>query len=64
MDDFTSYLDKKLQAIYNASADTPKRWANLCAAGEFSSDRAIQEYADSIWKIRPVCENSARFRVS
>ena len=64
LDDFTSYLDKKLQAIYNASTDTPKRWANLCAAGEFSSDRAIQEYADSIWKIRPVCENSARIRVS
>ncbi len=29
-----------------------KQWRNLCAAGPFSADRAIREYAERIWKIR------------
>lgn len=29
-----------------------KQWRNLCAAGFFSADRAIREYAKRIWKIR------------
>ena len=29
-----------------------KQWRNLCAAGFFSADRAIREYANRIWKIR------------
>lgn len=29
-----------------------KQWRNLCAAGFFSADRAVREYAKRIWKIR------------
>ena len=29
-----------------------KQWRNLCAAGVFSADRAIREYAKEIWQIR------------
>ena len=29
-----------------------KQWRNLCAAGFFSADRAIRDYAKRIWKIR------------
>lgn len=31
-----------------------KRWQNITSSGRFSSDRTIREYADEIWKIRPV----------
>ncbi len=31
-----------------------KQWRNVCAAGYFSSDRAIGEYARRIWQIEPV----------
>ena len=30
-----------------------KQWLNLCAAGYFSSDRAIEAYAREIWSIEP-----------
>ena len=30
-----------------------KQWRNLCAAGYFSSDRAIEAYAREIWSIEP-----------
>jgi starch phosphorylase len=29
-----------------------KQWKNLCAAGKFSSDRTIAEYAKDIWHIK------------
>ena len=29
-----------------------KQWRNLCAAGPFSADRAVREYAKQIWEIR------------
>jgi starch phosphorylase len=37
---------------------TPDEWArrailNVAASGRFSSDRAVAEYAEEIWKVRP-----------
>ena len=29
-----------------------KQWRNICAAGKFSSDRTVADYAGEIWKIR------------
>lgn len=29
-----------------------KQWRNLCAAGPFSADRAVREYAKRIWEIK------------
>ena len=29
-----------------------KQWHNICAAGKFSSDRTVADYAGEIWKIR------------
>ncbi len=34
------------------TAFTAKQWCNTCAAGKFSSDRTVAEYAKEIWKIR------------
>jgi starch phosphorylase len=54
--DLTSYLeaDEQLTQLY---AD-PDAWArmailNLAGSGNFSSDRAIAEYATDIWKVEP-----------
>ncbi len=33
------------------TAFTAKQWCNTCAAGHFSSDRTVAEYAKEIWKI-------------
>lgn len=55
--DFESYIECQDQVgkVYNDKA----RWAkmsilNVARMGKFSSDRAIQEYCDDIWKIKPV----------
>ncbi|CDY74851.1 Glycogen phosphorylase [Caballeronia glathei] len=47
------------QERVNAAWQDPRRWTrmsifNTARAGKFSSDRAIGEYCDQIWKIRPV----------
>jgi glycogen phosphorylase len=54
--DLQSYLevDRRLVELY---AD-PEGWArktivNVSAAGKFSSDRTIAEYAASIWNLEP-----------
>ena len=54
--DLRSYLeaDRRLIDLYA----TPDRWArmavlNVAAAGGFSSDRTIAEYAREIWDARP-----------
>ncbi len=54
--DLTSYdqAQERLGVLYR----TPEAWANkailnVAASGKFSSDRAIGEYASSIWNVKP-----------
>jgi len=58
MADFDSYIDcqNKIERIYQ---DDKERWTkmsilNVANMGKFSSDRAIQEYADEIWNVKPI----------
>nr|CAG8514143.1 11896_t:CDS:10 [Entrophospora candida] len=56
-DDFESYL--RAQQMVDDSYKDQEEWTKksiLCTArmGKFSSDRSIQEYADSIWHVKPV----------
>jgi starch phosphorylase len=54
--DLTSYLDAdgKLCDLYsNPHAWSKKAVLNLAAAGKFSSDRTIAEYASDIWNVIP-----------
>jgi starch phosphorylase len=58
LDDFNSYknIHEEAQRRYS----DPMVWnkmslMNIASAGVFSSDRALKEYADNIWKIKPVC---------
>ena len=55
--DYADYV-RAQQAVNDAYSDT-KRWAkmailNTANMGKFSSDRTISEYAEKIWKIKPV----------
>ncbi|HVV87237.1 MAG TPA: glycogen/starch/alpha-glucan phosphorylase [Kofleriaceae bacterium] len=55
--DFRSYLEA--QARVAAAWREPDTWTrasilNTARAGRFSSDRAIREYAERIWKVSPV----------
>lgn len=54
--DLQSYLeaDDRLRALY-AEAEEWSRKAipNVAAAGKFSSDRTISEYAAQIWNVQP-----------
>lgn len=55
--DFRDYLDCQ-DNVGNQYLNT-KRWTNMsilnvARIGRFSSDRAIREYADEIWKVLPV----------
>ncbi|MCL2357094.1 MAG: glycogen/starch/alpha-glucan phosphorylase [Defluviitaleaceae bacterium] len=57
LQDFASY--KKAQFAVDAAYKDPSRWAkmaimNTASSGKFSSDRTIKEYADDIWKLKPV----------
>lgn len=56
MADFQSYIDcqERVNAAYNDSY----KWARMCllniaAAGKFSADRTIEEYARDIWNMTP-----------
>jgi len=54
--DFASYCD--CQERVDAAAGDEKRWTrisimNTARSGLFSSDRAIREYAEEIWSIKP-----------
>ncbi len=52
--DLPSYAETKLKAISDyadTAAFTAKQWRNTCAAGPFSSDRTIRQYAEECWHI-------------
>jgi glycogen/starch/alpha-glucan phosphorylases len=55
--DFASYID--CQSRVSAAYKDTKQWTrmsilNTARMGKFSSDRAIREYCEDIWKIKPV----------
>ena len=55
--DFADYRNTRDRAFRDYSdrlAWARKCWLNICHSGRFSSDRTIQDYADGIWKIKPV----------
>ena len=54
--DFESYAaaQARVDALYRDPAEWASRAiANVAGMGVFSSDRAIREYADRIWRVRP-----------
>lgn len=56
-DDFESYLQAHElvdEAYLDQKAWVKKSITNVANTGFFSSDRCIQEYADSIWNIEPI----------
>jgi starch phosphorylase len=55
--DFRSYCD--CHARVDAAFRDRAKWArmailNTARMGKFSSDRTIREYAEQIWKLKPV----------
>ncbi len=55
--DLPSYIQAH-EAAWNLYTDSP-RWyekaiLNVSSSGKFSSDRSVTEYAEKIWKIKPV----------
>jgi starch phosphorylase len=55
--DFRPYLDAQERAstlFRDRRAWAAKAIRNIAAMGHFSSDRAIREYADKVWDLRPV----------
>jgi starch phosphorylase len=62
--DFRSYADcqQSVDAAYREREDwTRKSILNVARVGPFSSDRAVREYCEHIWRVRPVTmERSAQ----
>lgn len=57
--DFESYVkasDRIMLDYSNRNEWTKRSLLNIAAAGKFSSDRSIKEYADNIWGIKQVKE--------
>ena len=55
--DLPDYVETKLKALSDyrdADSFAQKQWRNACAAGPFSSDRTIRQYAEECWHISPV----------
>jgi starch phosphorylase len=52
--DYVACQDKVSEAWKNQEQWTRMSILNTARAGKFSSDRAIREYCDEIWKVRPV----------
>jgi starch phosphorylase len=53
--DLEGYVDTKLRALYdykNREVFAKKCWMNIAAAGFFSSDRTIEQYADELWMLK------------
>ena len=55
--DLRSYSDA--QDRVDAAYRDPQAWnrmslVNIARAGRFSSDRAVKEYCDEIWRVAPV----------
>lgn len=55
--DYQSYVD--CQAQVSQAYLAPEQWTrmsilNTARMGKFSSDRAIREYCENIWKVQPV----------
>jgi starch phosphorylase len=58
--DFAAYLECQ-ERVSQAYLD-PERWTrmavlNVARMGKFSSDRTIREYAEEIWRVKPVPES-------
>ncbi|MDO8548526.1 MAG: glycogen/starch/alpha-glucan phosphorylase, partial [Ignavibacteria bacterium] len=55
--DYESYIktqDKVSELYANPDEWTKKSILNVARIGKFSSDRSVKEYADKIWKVKPV----------
>ncbi len=55
--DLPDYVETKLRALSdyrNTAVFAQKQWRNACAAGPFSSDRTICQYASECWHIGAV----------
>ena len=55
--DYQSYIDTqdKVSNLYtNIDEWTKKSILNVARVGKFSSDRSIKDYAEKIWKVKPV----------
>jgi starch phosphorylase len=62
--DYQSYVDCQ-RAVDEAFRD-PERWTrmailNVARMGKFSSDRAIREYCDEIWQVKPISVSLSRY---
>lgn len=55
--DLPDYVETKLRALADyrdTKRFSAKQWRNACAAGPFSSDRTIRQYAEECWHIQPL----------
>lgn len=55
--DYQSYIDTqdKVSSLYkNIDEWTKKSILNVARAGKFSSDRSMKDYAEKIWKVKPI----------
>ncbi|MDX1701454.1 MAG: glycogen/starch/alpha-glucan phosphorylase, partial [Melioribacteraceae bacterium] len=60
--DYQSYIDtqEKVSELYkNVDEWTKKSILNVARVGKFSSDRSMKEYAEKIWKVKPVTIKSS-----
>ena len=53
-DDYRKTRDRLYKDYKDELGWAKKCWLNIANSGRFSSDRTIQEYADEIWKVKPV----------
>ena len=51
---FKNQQDKVFIEYNNRLEWAKKAWLNICNAGKFSSDRAINQYAKEIWQIESI----------